>query len=133
MPFFLIKMLDILPLEMRILRLCSISLSSVRDITDIFHDKTQCLYRWAESPSYPRAVPRGMSYVLRGIINFFVKLNSVGLNFQVLNRSRFVALKLGIIRQFRFINLTNVGTVYFNRFFYGTPFSWGCLFLTFFL
>ena len=70
------------------------------------------------------AVPRGMSYVLRGIINFFVKLNIVGLNFQVLNRNRFVALKLGIIRQFRFINLTNVGTVYFNRFFYGTPFSW---------
>ena len=32
-------------------------------------------------PSYPGSSLTGMSYVLRGIINFFVKLNIVGLNF----------------------------------------------------
>ena len=83
------------------------------DITDIFMIRLNAFTVGPNPLHIPGAVPHGMSYVLRGIINFFVKLNIVGLNFQVLNRSRFVALKLGIIRQFSFINFTNVGTVYF--------------------
>ena len=76
-------MLDILPLEMRILRLCSISPILGSETLQIFFMIRLNAFTVGPNPLHIQgAVPHGMSYVLRGIINFFVKLNIVGLNFK---------------------------------------------------